>query len=160
MFFQRDLFTFPRTRLSAVITNAARYFLARIGYNNEKPMERKNTRRRVVFSTYTAKYIKLEKGYMGQLVEWPEVITEGKTLEECRAMLQDALQEMIRAYRQQKRKSLPAARCWSKSPPSSRCPSRAGNSSAISRQTVSFFFGKEEPLDLHEWEADDSRKET
>ena len=39
---------------------------------------------------------------MGQLVEWPEVVTEGKTLEECRAMLQDALQEMIRAYRQQK----------------------------------------------------------
>jgi predicted RNase H-like HicB family nuclease len=40
---------------------------------------------------------------MGQLVEWPEVVTEGKTLEECRAMLQDALKEMIRAYRQQKK---------------------------------------------------------
>lgn len=40
---------------------------------------------------------------MGQLVEWPEVITEGKTLDECRKMLQDALHEMILAYRQQKK---------------------------------------------------------
>ena len=38
---------------------------------------------------------------MGQLVEWPEVITEGRTLEECREMLQDALHEMIMAYRQE-----------------------------------------------------------
>ncbi|RJP24854.1 MAG: type II toxin-antitoxin system HicB family antitoxin [Candidatus Omnitrophota bacterium] len=50
--------------------------------------------------TYTAKYTKIKLGYMGQLVEWPEVITEGKTLEECREMLQDALLEMICAYRQ------------------------------------------------------------
>ena len=40
---------------------------------------------------------------MGQLVEWPEVVTEGKTLEDCRSMLQDALREMILAYRQQKK---------------------------------------------------------
>ncbi len=38
---------------------------------------------------------------MGQLVEWPEVVTEGKTLHECWEMLQDALHEMILAYRQQ-----------------------------------------------------------
>jgi len=38
---------------------------------------------------------------MGQLVEWPEVITEGKSLDDCRQLLQDALQEMITAYRQQ-----------------------------------------------------------
>ena len=50
---------------------------------------------------YTAKYSKISSGYMGQLVEWPEVVTEGKTIEECRAMLQDALHEMIKAYRQQ-----------------------------------------------------------
>jgi predicted RNase H-like HicB family nuclease len=37
---------------------------------------------------------------MGQLVEWPEVITEGKTLEECRRLLQDALAETIAAHRQ------------------------------------------------------------
>jgi predicted RNase H-like HicB family nuclease len=37
---------------------------------------------------------------MGQLVEWPEVITEGRTLEECRASLRDALHEMIQAYLQ------------------------------------------------------------
>jgi len=37
---------------------------------------------------------------MGQLIEWPEVISEGKTLDECRAMLRDALDEMILAYRQ------------------------------------------------------------
>ena len=54
-----------------------------------------------VISTYTAKYTKINSGYMGQLVEWPEVITEGKTLEECREMIQDALHEMIIAYRQQ-----------------------------------------------------------
>ena len=52
--------------------------------------------------TYTAKYTKINSGYMGQLVEWPEVITEGSTLEDCREMLQDALHEMIMAYRQQK----------------------------------------------------------
>lgn len=45
-------------------------------------------------------------GYMGQVVEWPEVITEGKTLEECREMLQDALHEMTLAYRQ-KNKEMP-----------------------------------------------------
>ena len=51
--------------------------------------------------TYTSKYTKIPTGYMGQLVEWQEVITEGKTLEDCREMLQDATQEMILAYRQQ-----------------------------------------------------------
>jgi predicted RNase H-like HicB family nuclease len=50
-------------------------------------------------ATYTAKYTKIPSGYMGQLVEWPEVITEGRTLEECRDMLRDALREMILAYR-------------------------------------------------------------
>ena len=49
-------------------------------------------------TTYTACYTKREAGYMGQLLEWPEVITEGDTLEECRAMLIDAAQEMTRAY--------------------------------------------------------------
>jgi predicted RNase H-like HicB family nuclease len=49
---------------------------------------------------YTAKYTKIDSGYMGQLVEWPEVITEGKDLEDCRAMLRDALQEMVLAYEQ------------------------------------------------------------
>ena len=49
---------------------------------------------------YTAKYTRIDSGYMGQLVEWPEVITEGKDLEECRAMLRDALNEMVLAYRQ------------------------------------------------------------
>lgn len=56
-----------------------------------------------MLSSYTAKYTKIESGYMGQLVEWPEVLTEGKTLEECREMLQDALHEMMLAYRQQNR---------------------------------------------------------
>jgi len=37
---------------------------------------------------------------MGQLVEWPEVVTEGRSLDECRDMLKDALQEMVVAYRQ------------------------------------------------------------
>ena len=29
-----------------------------------------------------AKYTKIESGYIGQLVEWPEIVTEGKDLEE------------------------------------------------------------------------------
>jgi len=52
-------------------------------------------------SNYTAKYTRIGSGYMGQLVEWPEVITEGKTLDQCRELLRDALQEMIEAYRHQ-----------------------------------------------------------
>jgi len=55
----------------------------------------------LMLSTYTAKYIKLSSGYMGQLVEWPEVVTEGATLEECRDLLKDALHEMVAAYRQE-----------------------------------------------------------
>jgi len=54
-----------------------------------------------MLSNYTAKYVKVKSGYMGQLVEWPEVVTEGKTLDECREMLRDALHEMILAYREQ-----------------------------------------------------------
>ena len=54
-----------------------------------------------MLTTYTAKYTKTNSGYMGQLIEWTEIITEGETLEICRVMLQDALKEMIIAYRQQ-----------------------------------------------------------
>ena len=50
---------------------------------------------------YTARYIKIESGYMGQLVEWPEVVTEGVDLEDCRYMLRDALNEMLLAYQEQ-----------------------------------------------------------
>jgi predicted RNase H-like HicB family nuclease len=62
-----------------------------------------------MINTYTAKYTKISSGYMGQLVEWPEVITEGKTLEKCREMLQDAVQEMVLAYREQN-KEIPIGR--------------------------------------------------
>ncbi len=53
-----------------------------------------------MLSTYTAKYAKIRAGYMGQLVEWPEVVTEGESLEACREMLQDALEQMILSYRE------------------------------------------------------------
>jgi len=56
-----------------------------------------------MLKTYTASYTRISSGYMGQLVEWPEVVTEGKTLDDCRQLLHDALQEMILAYRQQKK---------------------------------------------------------
>jgi predicted RNase H-like HicB family nuclease len=59
--------------------------------------------RTTMSNTYTAKYTRIGSGYMGQLVEWPEVVTEGPTLEECRALLKDALYEMILAYREQHR---------------------------------------------------------
>ena len=52
---------------------------------------------------YTAKYTRIPSGYMGQLIEWPEVITEGKDIEECRALLRDALREMILALNQQQK---------------------------------------------------------
>lgn len=52
---------------------------------------------------YTAKYTKIDSGYLGQLIEWPEVVTEGKSLEECREMLRDALEQMVLAFRKQKR---------------------------------------------------------
>ena len=50
---------------------------------------------------YTARYIKIDSGYMGQVVEWPEVVTEGTDLEDCRFMLRDALNEMLQAYQDQ-----------------------------------------------------------
>ncbi len=50
---------------------------------------------------YTARYVKIDSGYMGQLVEWPEVVTEGVDLEDCRFMLRDALNEMLLAYQEQ-----------------------------------------------------------
>ena len=53
-----------------------------------------------MIANYTARYIKTETGYMGQLMEWPEVITEGENLEDCRNMLKDALNEMRIAYKQ------------------------------------------------------------
>ena len=53
-----------------------------------------------MLQSYTARYAKIESGYLGQLLEWPEVVTEGSTIEECRAMLRDALHEMVLAYRQ------------------------------------------------------------
>jgi len=56
---------------------------------------------------YTARYTKASSGYMGQVVEWPEVITEGRTIEECREMLKDALHEMMEAYRQEGREIPP-----------------------------------------------------
>ncbi len=63
-----------------------------------------------MLTNYTAKYTKIDSGYMGQLVEWPEVITEGKTIEECREMLKDALCEMMLAYQQQG-KEVPTGGC-------------------------------------------------
>jgi len=57
--------------------------------------------------SYTARYTRIESGYLGQLVEWPEVVTEGATLDECKAMLEDALHEMAAAYPQQG-KGIPA----------------------------------------------------
>jgi len=49
---------------------------------------------------YTAKYTKIDSGYMGQLIDWPEVITEVKDLEECRTMIKDGLHEMVLAYKE------------------------------------------------------------
>lgn len=53
-----------------------------------------------MLSTLTARYTRIESGYIGQVVEWPEVVTEGKDLDDCRAQLQDALREMVAASQQ------------------------------------------------------------
>jgi predicted RNase H-like HicB family nuclease len=74
-----------------------------IRYENEDRIARRAKGDQVQI-TYTAKYTAIASGYMGQLLEWPEVITEGKNLDECRQLLQDALQEMIATYRQQRKK--------------------------------------------------------
>lgn len=36
---------------------------------------------------------------MAQLIEWPEVVTEGANLEDARNSLRDALNEMMLAYK-------------------------------------------------------------
>ncbi len=47
---------------------------------------------------FTACYTKLEHGYMGQLLEWPNVITSGEDIDDCEEMLKDAAHEMELAY--------------------------------------------------------------
>jgi predicted RNase H-like HicB family nuclease len=59
-----------------------------------------------MFKNYTARYIKIKTGYLGQLMEWPEVVTEGHDLEDCRTMLQDAWQEMILALPSARKRDL------------------------------------------------------
>lgn len=49
----------------------------------------------------TARYVKISSGYMGQILEWPEVITEGVDIEDCRKSLEDAAREMVLVYHQQ-----------------------------------------------------------
>ena len=60
-----------------------------------------------MLQNYTAKYSKISSGYMGQLIEWPEVVTEGKDIEDCRIMLRDALNEMILTYKEQEKEIPP-----------------------------------------------------
>lgn len=50
---------------------------------------------------FTARYTKIDSGYMGQLVEWPQVVTEGTDIDDCRTQLQDALEQMVAGYREQ-----------------------------------------------------------
>ena len=54
-----------------------------------------------MFTEFTIAYTPITSGYMGQILEWPEVISEGATLDSCRLSIQDALQEMIFAYQEQ-----------------------------------------------------------
>jgi len=63
-----------------------------------------------MLNAYTATYIKIPSGYLVQLIDWLEVITEGETLEECREMLRDAFYEMIAAYKHQGKEIPPAGK--------------------------------------------------
>lgn len=49
--------------------------------------------------SFVATYQKVSRGYMGRIIGFPGVISEGKTIEDCRESLNDALREMILAYR-------------------------------------------------------------
>ena len=51
---------------------------------------------------FTACYTKLEEGfgYMGQLLEWPNVLTSGKDIEECKELLLEVAGEMADIYRE------------------------------------------------------------
>ena len=48
---------------------------------------------------FTACYTKLEHSYMGKLLEWPTVITEGDSLDDCRDLLVEAASEMAELYK-------------------------------------------------------------
>ena len=52
-----------------------------------------------MLKNFTACYTKLKHGYMGQLLEWSNVITEGDDLKDCEEMLKDAAHEMMLAYK-------------------------------------------------------------
>ena len=53
----------------------------------------------------TAVFTQDEKGWTAaQPVEWPAVVTCGRTLEEAREMLLDAAHEMIASYREEGRR--------------------------------------------------------
>ncbi|MDY6400470.1 MAG: type II toxin-antitoxin system HicB family antitoxin [Synergistales bacterium] len=52
-----------------------------------------------MLKNFTALYMKLEHGYMGKILEWPGVITEGNDLEDCEEMLTDAAHEMMLGYK-------------------------------------------------------------
>ncbi|MBR6902019.1 MAG: type II toxin-antitoxin system HicB family antitoxin [Synergistaceae bacterium] len=52
-----------------------------------------------MLKNFTALYMKLEHGYMGKILEWPGVITEGDDLEDCEEMLKDAAHEMMLGYK-------------------------------------------------------------
>lgn len=49
---------------------------------------------------FTAKFTQIASGYMGQIMEWPEIVTEGFSIDNCREMLKDALEQMILAHKQ------------------------------------------------------------
>jgi len=66
----------------------------------ENPLAQPRRVRHRMLQNFTAAYTRIPSGYMGQIVEWPEIITEGKDLEACRESLRDALTEMIAAYRE------------------------------------------------------------
>ena len=53
-----------------------------------------------MLQTYTAKHTRFPDGHMGQLVEWPEVVTGRADLDEYRAMPRAALNAMLLAYRE------------------------------------------------------------
>ena len=52
-----------------------------------------------MIDNYTARFVKRGSGYVGQIVEWPAVVTHGPSLDDCRSLLHSTLNKMVHAYR-------------------------------------------------------------
>ena len=51
-----------------------------------------------MINEYTTRFVKSEDGFIGQIVEWPDIVSKGRSLEDCRDSLGTTLKQMIQEY--------------------------------------------------------------